>query len=401
MATEERREQRARKFVRDFNALPHEVKKSKYIDLIKKKRMSDINYPDKFNNMESIYSSLDEVVGDNWDIVLTFYYIEGSYIVDSQGNVVEGADGGLVHTYKTMFNGGIVIHYDKFNIRNSKNMVHEINDMYIQIVLGRNLSDTEGERDITISTLRGYRHSATKRELMSSYAHSHIGGGDCYRNQDVKFSGFCTGTGEINQTIARLRSKYNSGIFKLFLFQITPFLEWESLEGRPHMYISNVLGRANVQGISQERIKNFVTEMTRYFEENPNNKKEVNFKLHNGNIVVKDDSKFEDFLKYKGNEVDSYRLNDVVAISTKGEYYSIVTVPEVMPTDYLYNQEHRSFHFREELREFKIVEPNPENSGGPEFYIHPKIKQYVKYKIEDTVQKERIASCITKELNPS
>lgn len=127
----------------------------------------------------------------------------------------------------------ILIHFPEIIIKNNF-MEHIIRDIYVAL---------EVRRDGTINPhIKGMRTTVTEAEFLSSYLHSHLHPLD---PNNIIFKGFCTGVGEINQVTALLNSKYTSANFLMLLMHIKNFLEWESKEGNPYMYMENIFMRSN------------------------------------------------------------------------------------------------------------------------------------------------------------
>jgi hypothetical protein len=90
--------------------------------------------------------------------------------------------------------------------------------------------------------IQGVRTTVTEAEYLTGYMHSHL---PAFYALSVNFRAFCTGVGEINQVLALLNSKYTSANFMMLLMHIKNFLEWESKEGNPFMYISEISRRSS------------------------------------------------------------------------------------------------------------------------------------------------------------
>jgi len=87
----------------------------------------------------------------------------------------------------------------------------------------------------------GTRGTFTTAEYLSGYAHSHL---PCFRGGYPDLSYFCTGEGEINQSLAICRSKFTTSNFMMFCIHIKNFVEWESLEGTPYIRIAAITNKA-------------------------------------------------------------------------------------------------------------------------------------------------------------
>lgn len=126
----------------------------------------------------------------------------------------------------------IIIHFPEVTIKNGKKD-HLIRNMYVRLFV---------RSDGLLSPyIQGMRATVTEAEFLSQYVHSHL---PRLIPTNIIFHSFCTGVGEINQVLALLNSKYTSANFMMLLMHIKNYLEWESLEGHPYMFIENVFTRS-------------------------------------------------------------------------------------------------------------------------------------------------------------
>lgn len=126
----------------------------------------------------------------------------------------------------------ITIHFPEITISNDSDK-HLIKNIYVRLFLKP--SGTIGSR------MQGLRSTVTESEFQSQYLHSHL---PRLIPDRIIFNQFCTGIGEINQVLALLNAEYTTANFMMLLMHIKNFLEWESKEGRPHMYIENIFTRS-------------------------------------------------------------------------------------------------------------------------------------------------------------
>lgn len=127
----------------------------------------------------------------------------------------------------------IFIHFPEIVVRNYEtNDSHTIYDMYVKIVLNRS--------DFTIaSKLEGCRATRTYKEYISGYNHSHLNA--AYSSYNHNFSKFCLGESDLAEKHIDLRGEFNLTKFEAYLYLLKPYLETESSEGGPYMYISSIV----------------------------------------------------------------------------------------------------------------------------------------------------------------
>lgn len=127
----------------------------------------------------------------------------------------------------------ILIHFPEVTIKNDKDE-HLIRNMYVRLILRPD--------GLIASYIQGMRTTVTEAEFVSQYVHSHL---PRLNASQITFHSFCTGIGEINQVLALLNTRYTSANFMMLLMHIKNYLEWESKEGHPYMFMENVFSRSD------------------------------------------------------------------------------------------------------------------------------------------------------------
>lgn len=122
----------------------------------------------------------------------------------------------------------IIIRFPKLEITDGSKK-HTITDLFVRIYV-----EPSGR---LFGHLTGVRTSVTKKEFTAAYLHSHLPALD---SQHIKFQNFCTGIGPINQVISLLSSKFTTENFFMFTMHLKNYVAWESKEGGPYMYISDI-----------------------------------------------------------------------------------------------------------------------------------------------------------------
>jgi hypothetical protein len=375
---------RKKAYIEAFNNATLE-RKIRSIKTIEACNQIDMDYVGITNNIDSITKDLESIYPKKWDIIMKRRtYKERNTITYGYQEVLAQIN---------PFTLDIVIHFPKINMSNSKGCTHIITDLYIR------MSPTSSSEGFTFEGFSGKRMSATKEEIHSCYQHSHMPRAGYHVSGEAAFAyrGFCLGQSEIQQALTILRSKYTEGNFKLFLMQLEEYLNWESIEGVPHIRMSDVQGDYPTLFLNNNIIGNYIEELTKYRTEHP---KELDFILEKNSLRVVQNENFEEYLKLNKNS-DEYYINIITKKDSLGNYfqYSWREVEDL--GERLSSEEDLAkitFIFRRELIQFKITESRPQTEER-EFYIHKQIKEHVTEKIEQTIKAQRLGSSISKSIN--
>lgn len=396
-----------------FNALPIRKKVSIIKSSLPKQRirlaeteiMSSQRGAESIGVLTSIVSSLDDIYPDRWDIYMEkAHQVKKREATDDFNPIGDRIYEDVMYP-KVVFNFYILIHFDRIIIRNSMNLSHLIRDMYVQLTFRKG----GGSGLLALFTMRGTRFSCTRREIISQYRHSHLSSkslghfdkkGIVYA---LEYSQFCRGVGELTALMRNLSERHNEGQFKLFLFQIQTYLEWESLEGHPYKRIKDTIGKLEINNLPVDHILTFYHKLKEKYTA-AKSKYVLNLEIEHNYILVKDDEQLENFLKYLGSVADDYTTYNVVIKDEFGNYYEYRSLPGTLPEELLASKENldrSNFIFRGKTISFKIIEEeeHPEITKDPEFFIHPKIKEYVKRRIERNIQSSRLKANIAEELS--
>lgn len=122
----------------------------------------------------------------------------------------------------------LLIHFPDIQISNSKNLTHDIKDIYFVVSFGANLK---------VLWVRGYRATLTTQEYYSGYGHSHMG-----RGSSNQLNSFCFGSGPLSTITRFLKCEFSLDNFQLMLLNMESYLSWESLSGIPYNKIENITG---------------------------------------------------------------------------------------------------------------------------------------------------------------
>lgn len=139
-----------------------------------------------------------------------------------------------------------IIHYPTLVIKNSLNAEHKCRDFFAFI----NVS--------TEALLLGFKYSKstfTYREACSGYIHSHATTSKIIDNgRLVAFSiseiqngkSVCVGDGPIRFSRGELQTRYDTARFLTFIVELDMNIQWESLEGGPHIKFGNIASSAAI-----------------------------------------------------------------------------------------------------------------------------------------------------------
>jgi hypothetical protein len=268
----------------------------------------------------------------------------------------------------------IIIHFPYLKLTSESGSTHDLRDYFIKIeVTIKNdftleFSKTEGLR-MTFTPLEfatGYRHSHQQTAIFDTHNSSH----QDYRNQ---FGEFCTGSGDINSALALINNEQvlDEDQFRLYLLQIQPYLEWESISGVPYRRIDQLKPKNyELVEISDSSLG---TIYRRY--EPLLDKLNVDWKIREGKFVIVANEKFEEFLRIIYDQYKPWFYYK----DERGELYKEARPPadifKILPTDWI--------PFRGEKVFLKIEGENIVfTSQDQPVYAHPQIKEYVKQKLE-------------------
>jgi hypothetical protein len=127
----------------------------------------------------------------------------------------------------------ITIRFPEIEISNSRGRKHRIYDLYVRFHV------TAKGRLVRVKNhyLYGIRTTGTHAEIRYYYGHSHLPRMDWKR---VAMGAFCTGRGPINECCRSLSQGFDERAFTLFSHSLKSFIRWESLEGKPYRYITDI-----------------------------------------------------------------------------------------------------------------------------------------------------------------
>jgi len=138
-----------------------------------------------------------------------------------------------------------ITHFPEITIKNSEGKSHKIVDLYTKFIIKADNKFAD--------KLEGLRTTRTYAEVNSAYHHSHL----TSSNSRMNWSNFCLGESTpIKMLITEFSldvKNYTEDNIDMFCYQLNNYVRWESIEGRPYMYIRNITNRRRVADIRNDR----------------------------------------------------------------------------------------------------------------------------------------------------
>jgi hypothetical protein len=364
-------------------------KKIRVIKAIEAYGRLDKDYRGISSKIDNIAEVLESIYPERWDVLLVKRELR-----------VKNRRGNYTTTYAAEFPFTLefIIHFPLINITNTEQEKHVIRDLYIKLTP----CQAGNGSGLTFENIQGRRMTANKEEIYSKYQHSHLPSRDykVYPINDIdhgafRWRGFCLGESEIRQVFTMLSSKYNEGTFRLLLLQLEEYVNWESIEGTPHIHMRNVVGNFKLDSLDTHSIVNYANAIGEREV-----KKEVDFILEGNQVKILQNEKFEEYLRLYDSH-NHYSTDVIARVDSKGRYYQYRFFSADISSIHLSSEEELKgigFMFREQRVDFKIVE-DVNQEVDRKFYIHKQIKEYVKNTIEERIKSARFRSHITESLN--
>lgn len=339
----------------------------------------DIN-EEYLDSLEEIINNLNEIYNKNWD-----FHFEPVFDSDNK------------FLYYTIH---IIIRFKELEITNSQELFHTIKESFFVIKL---------DRDCTICKTGFTRFLLSYNEYIKGYLHSHCSFCNIiYGNNIGSCKSLCFGvTTDISYLIDSLTCKFDKHKFEMFLLLIENYLKWESIEGVPYNYISDIIGNhGNIKyyplsDIVKETYTNAI--VNRMLE----NHNKYNFVFNNNRYRIVLDDIFErkvfDICKQilPESSFNSILVTKINGIYCKYNYPKIVNENDIELNNLrLSNGLKYGTQFRNERIEFKILDNKNEKIVPKEKYrIHNDILESVVNKLEKIINYNAIKSNIIKREN--
>lgn len=276
----------------------------------------------------------------------------------------------------------VIIHYPYIMITNSEGAEHEIQDLIVSFELMNN------NRQYVPSNFSGGRITYSYDEWFVGYRHSHLTANKPLSFYDtLGIKDFCIGSGEINETMTNMWESdyiFNDAIFESFLYAIDSVVEWESIEGGPHIRMNKVLiggNETNANTISDANLKSYYNKFYNSISE-----LDVDFVFSENRYKIKQNNKFEDKVK---QGIISY-LQDYakyLIVTKVGDNYFGYSEPIVETEEQLIERfssygELPYTYIQGNKLEFKVLPFNGELKDISTYNVHPKFLDYVAKQLE-------------------
>lgn len=333
-----------------------------------------------FNEFRTFVKTTQEIYENSWDIDIETSMEEFSTEKSSGKTRIERK---LVIQIR-----GLVLYFPRVTITNRERKSHLIKDIFVRISFFINQRESLG-----IESIEGGRTTLSYAEYCSHYYHSHLSinaiGSISSGSQPPMYGTFCTGSGEINIYQADMNSEgITEARATAYLMQIMTLVGYESIEGTPYRRIKNIMIR-DASGRRSNPNRNVADNLYRrtlaHCKDN-NIVPCLEFAIENNKYIVKDNSKFDEFLLATVTDEDAKR-NILCMIDETGAYYQYGLTPTREQPPTVTNK----YIFQGREIQFTVEDiPGEIDDSNIEYFIHPFIKTYIKNQIEYDINKKSI-----------
>lgn len=322
--------------------------------------------------VDNIIGVLNRTYGENWD----FHFTPKRDYAD------------------VYFELRVIIIFPVLEITNQDDLSHTIRDLIVSFKVGF--------CHFTIEEIKGTRGKLEYLEWKTGYLHSHIPSNRYSGfNSVFNLSSFCTAP-DINEVLMDINGNYSEELFESFLYNIQSMVEWESIEGRPHIRMNSI--HVSPNDYLQPKIisptslakhyENFLLKVTPEFESS------LNFVFKDGKYQVKKDKALQDNIKniLKSNSAVALEL---IIREEEDNYIGYDT--NAVITDFSVTEKFQGLNFETGVREapyFYIqarkVEFSVDDYTGEQtidinnYKVHPKFLNYVTTKLDKQLYKKSI-----------
>ena len=332
------------------------------------------------NQMDALITVLNSNYGVNWDFDLE-----------------------LTRSYpRLQFNLHLIIRYPEIEITNSEEEYkHTIKDLFVDLQL-RN-SELVSPSVYSFHDPRGTRGTLSFNEWQRAYNHSHLNTDQINaRRKCFYLDRFCLGGDtEIVQSILSLQLEFSEENYQMFFMTLDSLVSWESLEGVPFNYISEI-----EQTYSEEKFyynesyeDYLVKEL--YLSEDLN----CDFVYVNDRYKIKINERLstwirEFILRFEVNKTREFLYTEVL-----GEKYAIpsqaYTIPPEVPT-FETEEKEAPYVLLQGIKHTFTIEPYQDEIINLEDYkVYPKYVENAAKRIEQELYKKCIRDYTKRAFNTS
>lgn len=336
--------------------------------------------------MENLIEALDRKYGQDWDMHIY------SMFPDSNDNFYRDE---VYYLFP-------VIRYKEALLKNSDGEEKRIKDMFMCF----DVDYSSGNGFFYLRNPTGTRATFSLKDVKSKYVHSHL------RSKTIEsfthtfeLQTFCRGSGEINDFLATMAGEEADADYLEFFFVfLDTFISWESLEGGPHRVMKDTFDTSNRLLInpSESRLKSYFDLSMFYLKRLPNIR-ELDFIYHEGRYMIKDNQKFADLVS------DTVKSSDILKGEflckkdlINGNYYAPKekgenqrdSIKRKMDNVKIYDMPEPGLPYtviQGEKIYFRILSEKPEEKEDlNQFGAHPKLREYVKQRIEQKLYEKAV-----------
>lgn len=373
------------------------------------------------DNILNMATLLEQYYPEQWDIQIrkkgTSFILQCSNETYGIGHDYEETT--MIETYDFI----IMVNYPSISITNGSSKSHNITDLIVRIFYSQNTPDTNSvhifsslsEENILnnpsvltkgyichpkqhkiSSGMQGQRLSMTTNEYNSGYLHSHLHTKSGPNNTLMWISSnFCMGEGEIIQIFQMIEVGYTPELFTMLLIMMGNFVKWESREGSPYIYFSNIRGAKPLPKYPTLRpsvIMEYIDTLKATLLLNPP-QPHLLWEQRSDLMRIIENDDFELFVRISDNYKD-YPDGMILWRDTHGYYDRKSLESNAIPTGVTTN----TILFRGEEVGLSIIIPVTIELSD-DFFIHPEIKQIIKVKLENYANYEKTRQDIVRRAN--
>jgi len=261
----------------------------------------------------------------------------------------------------------LLIRFPEIVITNRDKRNHNIKDLFVWLSFGID----SGHNFFMSSNLYGARATVNSAEYHSRYRHSHLQTGN-----EPNFVNFCQGGGTPTSiATAELRSNFTMEKFELFLYQLSTYVRYESLEGGPYIRMENIRGRSrSTRSVEPERDLDHYIEIVKM----KNLQLPVKTAVVNGNEQFVFNDKDPVFLKELGEVTRTPYVK-----TANGSFEPLGSTDQTLSDSDKRSLTRDLFEFRGERIQFKVVDPTDNVGQDAQKYPSPMSVAHIKKVLEE------------------
>lgn len=315
--------------------------------------------------VDSMITVLNRTYDTNWD----FHYVP---TISIRGKVV-------LEMYVTIL-------FPEINITNQYDHEHLIKDLIVTFKVDFN--------HFKIEEIRGTRATMEFKEWSVGYLHSHLPSNKYLNFRNVfHLSSFCTAA-DINGVLIDINNNYQEELFESFLYNIQSMVEWESIEGRPHIRMQNIEVSQNKYTqpklISNNKLKNYFNVFAQYVD--PAFLNNLDFVYKEDRYNINQNKNLQDLMKTVLNQ-NPITSRELIIIEGDESYYGF-DQESVINGNSVQDKFARSitsgvpeypyFYIQDRKIEFKVEDFEGEQTVNIDNYkVHPKFLEYATNKLNE------------------